>query len=289
VTALAVQAAPFGFVLLWSTGYIGAKFILPYIEPFTFLLIRMCLAALLLFGLVTLFRQPRLAWRDWQHAAVVGLLLHGGYLGGIFAAIRLGIPAGLSAIIVNLQPVLISSLAALWLRESVSSWQWLGLGLGFFGVLLSIAEKSPDILGQQISLWGVVAVFVALFSSTGGTIYQKRFAAHIPLVSGTLVQYLAAGLVFLLLAFGFETRHIVWHPNLLWAMLWFVVVISLGAILLLLWLMQQNNATQVSSLFYLVPPLTALEAFWLFGEQLGVLSLFGFGLTMIGVALVVRK
>lgn len=283
-----VRLAPLVFVLLWSTGYIGAKFALPLIEPFTFLLIRLSIAMILLAVIATIFGQPWLQKHQWKHAGVAGILLHAGYLGGVFTAIQFGVPAGLSAIIVNLQPVLTSSLAALFLRETVSSQQWLGLGLGLLGVFMAIFEKSVGIFGQSISFWGVLAAFVALFSSTFGTIYQKKFAGQIPLLTGTAVQYAASSVIFLILALAFEKQIIIWNTTLVLTMFWFVVVISLGAIFLLLWLIRHNSATQVSSLFYLVPPLTALEAYWLFGEQLGVLAIAGLFLTMIGVALVVK-
>ncbi len=289
VKAIVLRFAPFVFVLLWSTGYIGAKFGLPFIEPFTFLAIRLSIAMVLLAVLATVLQQRWLQGLEWQHASVAGLLLHAGYLGGVFTGIKLGVPAGLSAIIVNLQPVLTSSVAAFLLREKVSSRQWLGLGLGFVGVALAILEKSSNLLGQTIAFGGVVAAFVALFSSTAGTIYQKKFAQGIPLLTGTAVQYAASSLVFVMAAFAFEQRRIVWNATLLWTMLWFILVISLGAILLLLWLIRHNSATQVSSLFYLVPPFTAIEAYVLFGEQLGVLAILGLFLTMIGVALVVTE
>jgi drug/metabolite transporter (DMT)-like permease len=279
--------APLVFVLLWSTGYVGAKFGLPYAEPFTFLALRLALATALLAALAFALRQPRLTLEGWRRAGIAGLLLHGGYLGGVFLGIRLGVPAGLSAIIVNLQPVLVSSLAARVLGERVGARQWLGLGLGFAGVCLAVLEKLIGALGTTLNPWGIVATVVALLSSTLGTVYQKRHGAGLPLVGATIAQYVAAGAVFAALAFAFETRRIEWTLGFTLALAWFVGPISLGAILLLLWMIAQNSATRVSSLFYLVPPLTAVEAYFLFGERLGVPSLLGLVLTMVGVALVV--
>ncbi len=216
------------------------------------------------------------------------MLLHAGYLGGVFVGINLGVPAGLSAIIVNLQPVLTSSLAARWLGERVTTRGWLGLGFGFVGVILAVGEKLLA-SSLHVSLWGLLACVVALVSSTIGTIYQKRHGGGIPLVTGTAVQYATSSLVFLVAALAFERIHIEWTPQFVFALSWFVAVISLGAILLLMWLIRQNSASRVSSLFYLVPPLTALEAYLLFGERLGIASLLGLVLCALGVGLVVAQ
>jgi drug/metabolite transporter (DMT)-like permease len=286
---LAAFVAPGVFVALWSTGYIGAKYGLPYAPPFTFLLVRLMLATALLSSLALVLRTPWPRGTDVRHAAISGLLLHAGYLGGLFVGINLGVPAGLSAIIVNLQPVLTSSLAARVLGERVTSRGWLGLGFGFLGVILAVGEKLLRASSLHISLWGVLACFVALVSSTVGTIYQKRHGGSTPLVTGTAVQYAASSVVFLVCALAFERIQIDWTPQFAFALSWFVLVISLGAILLLLWLIRQNSASRVSSLFYLVPPLTALEAYLLFGERLGIASLLGLVLCALGVALVVSQ
>ncbi len=282
------RVAPIVFVFLWSTGYIGAKYGLPFAPPFTFLLVRMVLASLALLLIARVLKTPfPKSWLEFSHAAVAGLLLHAGYLGGVFMAIKLGISAGISSIIVNLQPVLVSSLAAKVLGETVTARQWLGLTLGFVGVLLAVSEKFLVASSNPVKPWGIVACVVALVSSTVGTIYQKRNATQIPLVTGTIVQYFAAGLVFAVLAFTFEPVHIDWTLQFVFALSWFVLVISLGAILLLMWLIRQTSASSVSSLFYLVPPLTALEAYVLFGERLGVAALLGLVLCAAAVALVV--
>jgi drug/metabolite transporter (DMT)-like permease len=227
------------------------------------------------------------SWLEVSHAAVAGLLLHAGYLGGVFMAIQLGVSAGISSIIVNLQPVLVSSLAAKVLGETVTARQWFGLTLGFAGVLLAVFEKLFAASQNPVNPWGIVACVVALISSTVGTIYQKRNATQIPLVTGTIVQYIAAGLIFAVLAFTLEPVQINWTLQFVFALSWFVLVISLGAILLLMWLIRQTSASSVSSLFYLVPPLTALEAYFLFGERLGVAALLGLVLCAVAVALVV--
>jgi drug/metabolite transporter (DMT)-like permease len=284
-----VTVAPLVFVLLWSTGYIGAKFGLPHAEPFTFLAIRLTIAATLLTLLAVMVRQPWLRGAQWSRASVAGLLLHGGYLGGVFLGIRLGVPASLSAIIVNLQPVLTSSLAARWLGETVTARQWAGLALGFLGVLLAVLEKLTGFVGSSVSAWGILACVVALLTSTVGTVYQKRHGHDIPLVTGTVAQYVASSALFAALALVFETRAVSWTLEFVLTLAWFVLPISLGAILLLLWLIRHNSASRVSSLFYLVPPLTAVQAYLFFGERLGLAALAGLALTMLGVALVTAQ
>jgi drug/metabolite transporter (DMT)-like permease len=284
-------AAPWIFVLLWSTGFIGARFGLPYIEPFTFLLIRFLIATALLAAIVVVLRAPWPRRRaDAGHAAVVGLLLHGGYLGGVFFAIDRGMPAGLSALIVSLQPVLTAIVALALLGERVGGRQWLGLGLGFLGVALVVSEKL-FLTGATaaVSAAALTAATVALFSTTAGTLYQKRFGANIPLLSGASIQYLAAAGLMFIPAFGFETREVQWTPQLFFAMGWLVIVLSLGAILLLMLLIRERSAARVTSLFYLVPPATAIEAYLLFGESFGLVALSGLAVATLGVALVVTE
>lgn len=283
--------APILFVLLWSTGFVGAKFGLPYAEPFTFLWVRMVMVVGLLLGLAWLLRSP---WpRGWVlnlHIGVSGLLLHAGYLGGVFFAISRGMPAGLSALIVGLQPILTAVLAQLLLRERVNAVQWAGLLLGFVGVGLVVGEKAQGARILHIESSAFVAIGLALLCTTFGTLYQKRFASQMPLIGGTVVQYVAASAGLFVLALLFrETMQIQWTPQFAFALGWLIVVLSIGAILLLMYLIRHNSASSVASLFYLVPPATALEAYFLFGEQLGLLALLGMGLAAVGVAMVVRR
>jgi drug/metabolite transporter (DMT)-like permease len=279
------------FVLLWSTGFIGARYGLPYIEPFTFLLIRFLIATTLLVSIVLALRAPWPVRRaDVGHAAVVGLFLHGGYLGGVFFAIDRGMPAGLSALIVSLQPVLTAIVAPAMLGERVGGRQWLGLVLGFIGVMLVVSEK-VWLSGAPAGITGatLTATTIALFSTTAGTLYQKRFGTGVPLLSGTSIQYLAAAGLMVLLSFGVETREINWTPQLVFALGWLVFVLSLGAILLLMLLIRERSAARVTSLFYLVPPATAIEAYLLFGERFAWLALLGLAVASLGVALVVTE
>jgi drug/metabolite transporter (DMT)-like permease len=281
--------APALFVLLWSTGFVGAKYGLPYAEPFTFLGLRLAIAAALLALLAVVLRSAGMASRpQYGRAAVAGILLHAGYLGGVFYAISLGIPAGVSAVVVSLQPVLTAVLAARVLGERPTARQWLGLGLGVAGVVLVVG---PGIAAadsaEPLSTAGLAACLVALASGTLGTVYQKRHGDGIPLVWGTAVQYVAAAALLLAVAVATEDMTIRWTVEFVGALVWLVVVLSLGAVLLLLLLLRRGTAASVSSLYYLVPPAVAVEAFFLFGERVSALSLVGIVVTTLGVALVV--
>lgn len=275
------------FVLLWSTGFVGAKYGLPYAPPFTFLALRLALAAVLLAVLGTGLRSPRLTAREqYGRAAVVGSLLHAGYLGGTFFGISRGVPAGVAAVVVSLQPVLTAVLAARVLGEWPSARQWLGLVLGVGGVALVVG---PGIVGSTAPLPvdGLVGCLVALVSGTVGTVYQKRHGDGIPLVWGTAVQYAAATALLVVAAVATEDVAIDWTPHFVGALVWLVLLLSIGAVLLLLLLLRRGTAAGVTSLYYLVPPATAVEAYLVFGERLSGLSLIGIGVTAVGVALVV--
>ena len=275
------------FVLLWSTGFVGAKYGLPYAPPFTFLALRLAMAAVLLALLAVALRSPGLTSRaQYGRAAVAGSLLHAGYLGGTFFGISRGIPAGVAAVVVSLQPVLTAVLAARVLGERPSARQWLGLVVGVGGVALVVG---PGVVGSSTSLplSGLVACLVALVSGTLGTVYQKRHGDGIPLVWGTAVQYAAATALLLVAAVATEDVSIDWTPHFVGALVWLVLVLSIGAVLLLLLLLRRGTAAGVSSLYYLVPPATAVEAYVLFGERLATLSLIGIGVTAVGVAMVV--
>lgn len=275
------------FVLLWSTGFIGARLGLPHAEPLTFLALRYALAASLLVLVALAMKAPwPRTWREVGHYAVAGILVHGLYLGGVFVAIGLGVEAGVSALIVGLQPLLTAALAGTLLGEQVSRRQWLGLVLGLGGVGLVLAGKLGHGTG---TLLGSLACIVALFGITAGTLYQKRYCAGMDLRTGNVVQFLAAGLVTAPLALLFETSVIDWTFDFVFALLWLVLVLSLGAISLLYLLIRRGAASQVASLFFLVPPCTALLAWPLFGETLGPLALAGMALTATGVALATLK
>jgi drug/metabolite transporter (DMT)-like permease len=278
-------AAPALFVVLWSSAFVTAKLAVIDAEPLTFLGIRFTLAAILmaLVAAATAAPWPSTA-RAIGHATIVGLMIHATYLGGVFVAIRHGLPSGVAALIVSLQPLLTGALSGLLLDEPVGGRQWLGLGLGIVGTGLVLEQK----LGAGGDAWSVVSAFLALLAITFGTIYQKRFGSGMDLRTGTAVQYVASAVVLLALAAGTETMHLEWTPVLVLAMAWMTVAISLGAITLYFMLIRRGAAARVASLMYLVPPLTALIAWPLFGETLGPLAVVGMALAAVGVALASR-
>jgi drug/metabolite transporter (DMT)-like permease len=290
VRGVAVAAAPAAFVLLWSTGFVGAKYGLPYAEPFTFLAIRLALAGALLGLLAGGTRGGAPRGRQVADAGLVGLLLHAGYLGGVFWAIDSGVPAGVAAVVVSLQPVLTAALAVRLLGERLVPRQWAGLAAGVVGVVLVLTPGLAAAAGSGTGFppAGVAACLVALASGTAGTLYQKRRGGGIPLLAGTALQYVAAALVLGGLALTTETRTVAWTPEFVAALAWLVLALSLGAVLLLLALLRRGSAAGVSSLLYLVPPATAVEAYLLFGEALPPLSLVGVVVATAGVALVLR-
>ncbi len=285
----ALAAAPGAFVLLWSTGFVGAKYGLPYAPPFTFLALRLAIAAVLLALLAVALRSAGMTSRaQYGRAAVAGSLLHAGYLGGVFFAISRGVPAGVSAVIVSLQPVLTAVLAARVLGERPTARQWLGLVLGVAGVALVVGPGAVEAgSAEPLPLSGLLACLVALVAGTLGTVYQKRHGDGIPLVWGTAVQYAAAATALGAVALATEDVSIRWTGHFVAALVWLVLFLSIGAVLLLLLLLRRGSAAGVSSLYYLVPPATAVEAYLLFGERLSGLSLLGIGVTAVGVGLVV--
>ncbi len=274
------------FVLLWSTGYIGAKYGLPYAEPFTLLFLRFVLALLLLAPLVA-WLKPAMAMsgRERGHLMVSGLLLHGVYLGGVFAAIGLGLSAGLTALIVGAQPLLTSLAAPLLLGERPRLLHWIGVLLGLAGVTLILGGGAD----ADVALPALLAAVAALVGITAGTLYQKRFCTQHDLLAVTVHQYLPTVVLFGVVALGFETREVEWTAQFVAALLWLVLALSLGAILLLTWLIKHGEASKVASLFYLVPPATAVEAWLLFDEPLGWIKVAGIALVALGVWLVMRR
>jgi len=281
-------AAPWVFVALWSTGFIGAKYGLPDAGPFTFLALRMQIAWVLLAGLAVVRRVGLPRPGQIGHQAVAGLLLQAGYLGGVFAAIDRGMPAGLASLIVGLQPVLTAVGAQALLRERVAGRQWLGLALGLAGVALVVGERAGAVGERPLGGAAFAAIAVALLSTTAGTLYQKRFGGGADLTVAAAIQYVAAGLVLAPLALA-EGPRIDWTLPFTLALAWSVLALSLGAMLLLLALIRRRAVSQVAGLLYLVPPATAIEAYLLFGERLGPLALVGMVVVAAGVALVVRQ
>jgi drug/metabolite transporter (DMT)-like permease len=280
---LAVFAAPGVFVVLWASGFLGAKLGLAYAEPLTFLALRMA-AAVALIGAVTLLTRPK--WPGASgilHSAITGSLIHGFYLGGVFVSIENGLSAGMIALVVSLQPVLTSTLANRWLGERVRALQWLGLALGIAGVYLIVRDKATT---GNATPFAWAAGVVALLGITIGTLYQKRFGGGIDWRPALCVQYATALLIFTAGAFAFETRAVQWTPQFIFAIGWLVLVLSFGAVWLLYYLIRRAAATRVVSLFYLTPPVTALMAWLLFDERLAPLALVGMAVCVVGVFLV---
>ncbi len=275
------------FVFLWSTGFIVAKLALPYTQSGTFLTLRYWLAAILLGGVAVLGAAtwPRRA-ADIGHCAVAGLLMHFVYIGGVFTAIERGLPAGVSALIVSLQPLLTAVAAGPLLGETVTRWQWLGLVLGLVGTALVVWEKAQ--VGSA-TLVTVLLSVMALLGMTAGTLWQKRFMGGIDLRTGTATQYIITAIAFSVCTLLFERIEITWTLDLTIALVWSVLAMSVGAAMLLLWLIRRGAATGVAALFYLVPPCTAVMAWLLFGERLGALALLGMAVTVVGVALATRR
>lgn len=277
---------PLVFVFLWSTGFIGAKYGLPHAPPVTFLLLRFALVVALMLPIALLFGAP---WpksrRQVAHIAVSGVLLHGGYLGGVFAAIYFGMSAGLVSLIVGMQPILTAFAAVPLLGERISRRQWLGLVLGLAGVALVVLQKInlPVLAGLPIGL-----SLIALVSITLGTVYQKRYCAPFDLRSGSVIQFVAAAIALLPFGLAFETMRVEWTGEFVFALAWLALVLSISAISLLTLLIRRGAATAVASLFYLTPPTTAVLAYFLFGETLTGIALAGMGLAIGGVALVVK-
>jgi drug/metabolite transporter (DMT)-like permease len=274
------------FVVLWSTGFIGAKLGLPYAEPFTFLSLRfLCVLAILL----PLCWLLKARWPNRQgimHMAVAGALMQGGYLGGVFASMHHGMPAGVSALITGLQPVFTAVLGGWLLHERTTRRQWAGMALGLLGVVLVVGDR---IAVQHLTVLAVLLSALALASITLGTVWQKRHGGAIDLRTGAAIQFTAAALVLAPFAFLLETRQVRWSGEFVFALAWLVLVLSFGAIFLLLYLIRHGAATRVASLFYLVPPTTALMAWPLFGESYSALAAAGMGLGMLAVWLVTKS
>lgn len=283
-----IAVTPGLFVFLWSTGFIGARYGVPYAEPFTFLAIRMGIASALLLGLALAMRA---AWpaniRLAAHTAIAGLLVHGFYLGGVFYAVLLKVPLGKVALIVGLQPVLTAFLAGPLFGERLTRWQWAGIALGFAGVALVVSAKLGT--NDAPASWvGIACCVAALAGITLGTLYQKRFCADLDIRTSGVIQFAATGVAFWLGALAIETRVVVWNGQFIFALAWLVLVLSLGAITLLYLLIRRGASAKVASLFFLTPPVTAVMAWILFDEVLSFSALLGLAVTAAGVALVVR-
>jgi drug/metabolite transporter (DMT)-like permease len=281
---LLLRFAPFLFVFLWSTGFVGAKFGLPYAEPLSFLLVRyfFVIGLMTLLALATKAPWPSDA-RRWFHIGVSGLLVHAFYLGGVFVAIKHGLPAGITALLVGMQPLLTAFGAGVFLGEEVTRKQWIGLALGFIGVFLVVSGKFGGPGNDTPLLAMIIPAVVALLAITAGTLYQKRFCPSFDLRTGSVIQFLPTAAITTIAVAVFEDFRIDWAPQFVFALGWLVLVLSLGAISLLNLLIRSGSAVNVASLFYLTPPTTALIAWAVFGETLTGAALAGMALAVGGV------
>jgi len=281
----AARAAPATFVVLWSTGFVGTKYVIHNADPLTYLAIRFAIVVVLMAIICAIVRPIWPNRREIGHSIVAGILVHGIYLGGTAIAISLSIPAGLSALIPGLQPILTSTIANRWLGERVTPLQWGGLLLGLAGVALILHDRPMS--GQ--AGWGWIASAVSLVSITCGTLYQRRYCNRIDWRSGNLVQYIAATVFCTIGAFLFEDRVVHWTTEFILALGWLAVVLSIGSIGLLYWLIRHQAATSVASLFYLVPAVTSLMAYFLFDERLDAVAIAGMVACAAAVLLVNRR
>lgn len=286
-----MRFVPIVFVLLWSTGFVGAKYILPFAEPFVFLTIRYAVATVLLVVIAKAIGESLslTSSQIWQSISV-GVFLQVIYIGGVFYAVHLGVPAGITSAIVSLQPIVVSVLAVKFLGEKIRWVQAGGLILGLLGVSLLLLPKvfSGD-FSTNFSGVGILSCFLALSGTTAGYLLQKKSGTDIPFLPGTAVQFAAATVIFALAATFTEEWKVEVTTEFLLALAWIVIALSIGSIFLLFYLLKHDSASSVSSLYYLVPPLTAIEAFVLFREKISPIGLFGMALAALGTILVTRK
>lgn len=275
---------PFIFVLLWSTGFVGAKFGLPYAEPFTLLMWRMLFVVPLFVLLIVIFKRPRIGPFDAAMQGLVGLLIHGIYLGSVFAAIDTNISAGLTALFVSLNPIVIAIFSGLVLNTSVSKKEWLGLLIGLVGVTIVLYGASN--WEGVITIKGITWLVLALSSIVAGTLLQKKYAQNVDLITGSSYQYFAALLFFGLVSMTMETGKVDWNINFILTLSWLILALSLVAILLLLYMIRHGEASRVASYFYLVPPLAAFWGWLFFDEQWSWLTLIGSGLVITALILI---
>ena len=283
-----ISAAPWIFIVIWSSGFVVAKFAFADADALYFLAIRLILASLILFILTLALRQPmRLSRSDIKASLLIGLALHGLYLAGVWYAVELGAPAGLSSVITSMQPIIVSLLAVQILSEPLTRKQLSGLFFGLAGVFLVVLPKLSG--SDGFTAESLAFLFMALAGSTIATLLQKKIGHSIPLMMGTTYQFAIAGIVLLIVSIVRGKTSIELTHTTVWTMAWAVLVTSIAAVLLLLWLLNKGSAAKVSSLLYLVPPMAVVQAFVLFDEKVSAVGIIGIAMTAMGVALVVRS
>ncbi|MGB1883856.1 MAG: DMT family transporter [Gammaproteobacteria bacterium] len=282
---LLVRFAPLVFVLLWSTGFIGARFGLPHADPLTFTAIRFAIVTIVLLVIARIRNArgpaPGLAW---VHLAVSGVLIHSCFVGGVFYAIDRGVDVSIAAVITGAQPILTAAIAATLLTERLRRIQWLGFVIGFVGLSMVVL---PSYRGGGLDALGLVACVLALIGITLGTLYQKRFPMQVDLFFGSAIQFASAAIVCALWAFAYEQRVIEWNITVSLTMTWMCLALSVGAVSILLLLIRNDAASRVSSLFYLVPPATAVQGYLFFDQTLNLLQCLGVAVTAAAVAMII--
>ena len=283
-----VKIAPWFFVFIWASGFVVAKYAFPNSDVIFFLSIRLFIAAAIL-AIATLATGAslKLSAIDFRASAVIGLALHGVYLGGVWHAIALGSSSGVASVITSMQPILVSLIGISLLGEPLRVKQFIGLFLGFAGVVMVVLPKMQS--KEGISAAAIAFLLLGLSGSTSATLMQKKLGHSVPLLAGTTYQFLFAAVALLVISLATGRTSLHWNLESSLAMAWAVVVTSVIAILMLLWLLNKGSAASVTSLLYLVPPTTALQAYILFGEKVNTQGLIGIAMTALGVSLVIRK
>lgn len=286
LTGTLARVAPGIFVLLWATGFMIAKLGVPYAQPMTILAIRFVLAAIMMAGVAFIMRAPwPRSWRRIGHIAAVGVLLHAVYLGGCYVAIYAGMPAGMAALIAGFQPILTATMAGPILGERTRPLQWIGIAIGFVGLMMVLWERIVIDLSHPAAL---LFAILSLLGITSATIYQKRFCPSFDLRTGSAIQYIAASLVTVPLTLMLGIGEIVWAPTFIFALAWLVIVLSGVSIALLTWMISRGAASKVASLFYLTPPIAAIGSYFWFDETLSSLALAGMAVIVFGLYLLNR-
>ena len=281
------RVAPGIFVLLWATGFLIAKLGVPYAQPMTILAMRFVLAAMMMAAVATLTGAPwPRSWTRIGHIALVGILLHAIYLGGCYLAIYGGMPAGMAALIVGFQPILTAALAGPVLGERTRPVQWIGIAVGFLGLMMVLWERLVIDLSHPAAL---LFAILSLLGITSATIYQKRFCPSFDLRTGSAIQYIAASLVMVPISLTLGIGTIDWAPTFIFALAWLVIVLSGVSIALLTWMISRGAASKVASLFYLTPPIAAIGSYFWFGETLSALALTGMAVIVFGLYLLNRS
>jgi drug/metabolite transporter (DMT)-like permease len=279
---------PLLFVFLWGTGFVATKFGLVYATPMAFLTARM-FGNLLCFGaLMFVFKAEQPNWKVMRHLFICGLMMHALYLAGSFLAVYWGMPMGLASLIVGSQPLLTALITATFLKNSLRPSQWLGLLLGLLGLMLVLVTSTASAEGQSVNMGAVIAIVTSLLGITFGTLYQKHFCNEMDMISGPFWQYFSAFIFMALMMFFTEEAQILWTPHFMMALGWSVFVISVGAMLLLMYMIRHTDATRVTSLFYLVPPVAAVFGYFVFDEHLSSMAIIGGLITIVAVILVTR-